>query len=98
MKKVLIPLVSVALIVTGAVGCAGRPAARTSPRAAAAAQTAIPRDALSNLHHPLATKSAEAQRRFDEGLTLCYAFNHDEAIRSFKKALAADPNLAMAHW
>ena len=26
------------------------------------------------------------------------AFNHDEAVRSFEKALKADANLAMAHW
>ena len=96
MKKVLVSLVSVGLIVTGAVGCSGRSAAMSTPRASA--QTVIPRDALSNLHHPVATKNVEAQRHFDDGLTLCYAFNHDEAIRSFKKAIAADPNLAMAHW
>jgi tetratricopeptide (TPR) repeat protein len=98
MNKFLIPLVSVALIVTGAAGCSGRSAATATANSPRAAQTVIPRDALSNLHHPVATKNAEAQRQFDDGLTLCYAFNHDEAIRSFKKALAADPNLAMAHW
>jgi Tfp pilus assembly protein PilF len=31
-------------------------------------------------------------------MTLVFAFNHDEAIRSFEKALKADENLAMAHW
>ncbi|MEO6437382.1 MAG: hypothetical protein ABIP55_16685, partial [Tepidisphaeraceae bacterium] len=55
-------------------------------------------EALSNLHHPVSTKNADAQRHFDDGLALCYAFNHDQAIRSFEKALKADANLAMAHW
>src|SRR5690349_21109548 len=53
---------------------------------------------LSNLHHRVNTTNAAAQQHFDDGLTLCYAFNHDEAIRSFEKALTADPKLAMAHW
>ena len=53
---------------------------------------------LSELHHPVTTTSEAAQRHFDNGVTLIWAFNHDEAVRSFEKALAADPNLAMAHW
>src|SRR5262249_38722938 len=31
-------------------------------------------------------------------LTFVYAFNHEEAIRSFRKASELDPDLAMAHW
>lgn len=53
---------------------------------------------LGEHHHPVSTTNAEAQRFFDQGLTLVYAFNHDEAIRSFKRAAELDPNLAMAHW
>lgn len=49
-------------------------------------------------HHAVSTSSVEAQRLFDQGLALCFAFNHDEAIRSFERAAAADPKLAMAHW
>ncbi|HEX9917757.1 MAG TPA: hypothetical protein VGA87_01250, partial [Pyrinomonadaceae bacterium] len=30
-------------------------------------------------HHPISTANAEAQRFFDQGLVLVYAFNHDEA-------------------
>lgn len=55
-------------------------------------------DKLSELHHPVTTRSAEAQRHFNNGVTLIWAFNHDEAVRSFEKALKADENLAMAHW
>ena len=54
-------------------------------------------DKLSELHHPVSTRSAEAQRHFNNGVTLIWAFNHDEAVRSFEKALKADENLAMAH-
>jgi tetratricopeptide (TPR) repeat protein len=55
-------------------------------------------DDLGNLHHEITTSSPDAQRYFDQGLTLSYAFNHAEAIRSFKQALAIDPDCAMCYW
>lgn len=36
-------------------------------------------DGLGNLHHPVTTKNPAAQKYFDQGLRLIYAFNHDEA-------------------
>jgi tetratricopeptide (TPR) repeat protein len=39
-----------------------------------------------------------AQHYFDQGLTLVYAFNHDEAARSFAYAAKLDPKCAMAYW
>src|ERR1700694_4948808 len=53
---------------------------------------------LGNLHHPVSAKNAEAQEFFDQGLRLIYAFNHDEAARSFRKAAELDPKLAIAYW
>src|SRR5688572_25453904 len=53
---------------------------------------------LGDLHHPVSTTNAMAQRFFDQGLTFIFGFNHDAAIRSFKRSLEYDPNLAMAHW
>src|SRR5262249_33079352 len=53
---------------------------------------------LGNHHHPVSTKDAMAQRFFDQGLTYIFAFNHDEATRSFKRAAELDPKLAMAQW
>ncbi len=53
---------------------------------------------LGDLHHPVSTKNASAQEFFDQGLRLIYAFNHDEAARSFQKASELDPKLAMAYW
>jgi tetratricopeptide (TPR) repeat protein len=49
-------------------------------------------------HRPVTTRNAEAQKFFDQGLTLIYAFNHEEAIRAFKRAAELDPQMAMAHW
>ncbi|MBP6382509.1 MAG: hypothetical protein KA321_07455, partial [Pseudomonadales bacterium] len=46
----------------------------------------------------VSTASPEAQRYFDQGLAFMYAFNHDEAIRSFTRAAELDPDCAMAHW
>jgi tetratricopeptide (TPR) repeat protein len=53
---------------------------------------------LGDWHHPVSTKNKEAQEFFDQGLRLIYAFNHDEAARSFHKAAELDPSLAMAYW
>src|SRR5262249_5937923 len=55
-------------------------------------------DNLGLHHHPVSTESKDAQRYFDQGLTLCFAFNHPEAIRSFQEAVRLDPRCAMAHW
>ncbi len=44
------------------------------------------------------TSSPEAQLWFDRGLIWTYAYNHEEAIVCFRKALEADPDCAMAHW
>src|SRR5437763_284445 len=53
---------------------------------------------LGDLHHPVSSKNSEAQQFFDQGLRLIYAFNHDEAARSFQHAGELDPKLAMAWW
>lgn len=53
---------------------------------------------LGTLHHPITTRSKEAQRYFDQGLRLVYAFNHEEAIRAFEEAARLDPSAAMAYW
>ncbi len=50
------------------------------------------------IYHPVTTSKPEAQRYFDQGLTLVYGFNHDAAYWSFQKAAKVDPELAMAYW
>ncbi len=55
-------------------------------------------DNLGTHHHAVTTHSPLAQRYFDQGLRLIYAFNHDEAVRAFKEAARLDPNCAMAYW
>lgn len=53
---------------------------------------------LGQHHHAISTKNPEAQRFFDQGLTLVFAFNHEEAARSFRRASELDPQSAMAFW
>src|SRR5437763_14924347 len=67
------------------------PAAKAKP--AAALMTGY-----GNWHRPVSTKNAQAQAFFDQGLRQIYAFNHDEAARSFQRAGELDPKLAMAFW
>jgi tetratricopeptide (TPR) repeat protein len=49
-------------------------------------------------HHEITTSSARAQAYFDQGLRLTYAFNHGEAIRSFREAARLDSTCAMCAW
>lgn len=53
---------------------------------------------LGTLHVPVTTKSADAQRYFDQGMRLVYGFNHAEAVRSFREAARIDPGCAMTYW
>ncbi|NOS80771.1 MAG: hypothetical protein E8D46_09305 [Nitrospira sp.] len=55
-------------------------------------------DNLGSLHHPITTTSEQAQQYFDQGLRLVYAFNDEEAIRSFEAAAHLDPQAAMPYW
>jgi hypothetical protein len=50
---------------------------------------------LGSHHHTIATSNPEAQRFFDQGFVLVFAFNHEEAVRSFQRAAALDPMAAM---
>ncbi|SHK66378.1 Tetratricopeptide repeat-containing protein [Shimia gijangensis] len=53
---------------------------------------------LGTYSRTVSTTSRKAQKWFDRGLAWTYAYNHEEAIECFRKALSADSNCAMAHW
>jgi tetratricopeptide (TPR) repeat protein len=53
---------------------------------------------LGKLHYPITTSIPLAQQYFDQGLRLVFAFNHEEAINSFREAARLDPQAAMPHW
>jgi tetratricopeptide (TPR) repeat protein len=53
---------------------------------------------LGQHHHVISTKSSEAQRFFDQGLTLVFGFNHEEAARAFRRAAELDSQSVMPFW
>ncbi|HSM07409.1 MAG TPA: hypothetical protein VLA33_00145 [Gemmatimonadota bacterium] len=55
-------------------------------------------DDLGDHHYDITTDIPNAQRYFDQGLRLYYAFNHQEAIRAFREAQRLDPNCTMCFW
>ena len=53
---------------------------------------------LGSYSYRITTGSSDAQRWFDQGLRLVYAFNHQEAQRAFREAARLDPGCAMCYW
>ncbi len=53
---------------------------------------------LGDFHREVTAKNPAAQTWFDRGLAMCYAFNHEEAVRCFERALVEEPGMAMAFW
>jgi len=79
----------VGLLTTVAIaGCAGPRASGSFPL--------LPE--LSGQHLTVSARSAAAQHYFDQGLTLYWSFDHEEARRSFTRASELDPGCAMAYW
>jgi tetratricopeptide (TPR) repeat protein len=86
--------VSISLLVFCLLGCA----VAQDHAAHGQAKPATLMSGVGDLHHPVSTKNPQAQEFFDQGLRLIYAFNHDEAERSFQHAAELDPTLGMAYW
>jgi tetratricopeptide (TPR) repeat protein len=55
-------------------------------------------DDLGSWHHAVRTASPEAQKYFDQGLRLMFAFNHEEGIKAFQQAAVIDPRCSMCLW
>ncbi len=53
---------------------------------------------LGNWRRKITTRSPQAQRYFDQGLQLAYAFDREAAQRSFEEAARLDPDCAMCYW
>jgi tetratricopeptide (TPR) repeat protein len=53
---------------------------------------------LGRYSYRVSTTSADAQKWFDQGLRLVYAFNHAEAQRAFREAVRLDAGCAMCYW
>ena len=55
-------------------------------------------EALGPLTRPVTTISARAQKFFDQGVQMMYAFTPLRAARSFRQAQREDPDCAMCYW
>ena len=53
---------------------------------------------LGDFHRSVTTSSPLAQQYFDQGMRFLWAFNHDEATRSFARAAELDPACATCYW
>jgi tetratricopeptide (TPR) repeat protein len=98
--RTLVALTSSILLATAS--CAGTSSGReiaSSPAPEGTAKSS-PRlfGNLGKWRRDVTTKSPEAQRWFDQALSLTFGFNHDEAIRSYQEAARLDPLCAMAWW
>ncbi len=55
-------------------------------------------DGMGSHHHYITRSNPGAQRYFNQGLIIDFAFNHAESVRSFRAAQRLDPNCAMCYW
>ena len=55
-------------------------------------------EVVGEFHYPISSSSQLAQRYFDQGFQLMYAFGKTEAVRSFRAAWQADPDCAICYW
>ena len=90
-------LVAMAL---GLVSCGGSGSSQTQAPASPhkARTTAGLAPDLGTHHHKITTSNPEAQKAFDRGLILAFAFSHGTAEKAFRQAAELDPQCAMAWW
>ena len=105
MKHQSLVLLAVLAVVFGLTACS-REEKPAEPQAAAteatpdlATRAGAPLfDGMGNHTHPVTTSDPDAQRYFDQGLVIDFAFNHAESARSFRAAQTLDPGCAMCFW
>lgn len=95
-KRVQVSL-GAALLLVAIVAVGYQASLPPDPDEAAAAAVPLFTD-LGTYHRPISTTNETAQRYFDQGLRLTYAFNHGEAIRAFEEAIRQDSTCAICHW
>lgn len=92
-----LPILTAALLLAPAGAEAAQESSAPQIQATGAVQVPLYQD-LGTHHDPITTSLPVAQRHFDQGLRLYYAFNHQEAIRSFEEGARLDPDCAMCYW
>lgn len=75
------------------------PQSAVSPNTDLASRAGAPLfEGMGKHHHVITTSDPDAQRYFDQGLIIDFAFNHAESARSFRAAQKLDPGCAMCYW
>ena len=101
-RVAILMMVSILLFAFGCSRTADAPGESAAPadaRAELVAKAGAPLfDGMGSHHHEITTADPDAQRYFDQGLIIDFAFNHAESVRSFKAAQRLDPNCAMCYW
>ena len=55
-------------------------------------------DGMGSYERKISTSDPDAQKYFNQGMVLAFAFNHAESVRSFRAAQTLDPTCAMCFW
>lgn len=98
LKKIVIGAVAAGLMTSGANSQVWDPVSLNADPKTADGPLSPKLDGLGNYKFAVTTTNPESQYFFDQGFRLWVAFNHSEAMRSFKEAIRLDPNNAMAYW
>lgn len=98
LKKIVIGAVAMGLMTSTANSQVWDPVALNADPKTADGPLSPKLDGLGNYKFAVTTTNPESQYFFDQGFRLWVAFNHSEAMRSFKEAIRLDPNNAMAYW
>ena len=88
----LMPVIAAMLWLSGSTGQA------QNVRGAGAEKPPALLSGLGSHTHAISTQDPDAQKFFDQGLTLLIAFNRYEALRSFQRAAELDPGQADARY
>ncbi|MFL5577598.1 MAG: tetratricopeptide repeat protein [Gemmatimonadaceae bacterium] len=96
LRRALPAALAVPALVLAAPGAAQEHQHHAPPPRAGGAPALL--EGLGSHHHAITTSGPLAQRWFDQGLSLAYAFNHAEARSSFLEAARLDPECAMCQW
>lgn len=86
------------LLMTAALAAAQAPQAPAHTMATPDARPVTLVPGIQGVHFAISTRRDEAQKFFDQGLAFIYAFNHEEAVRSFRRAAEVDPASPMPWW
>lgn len=95
-------LLAISITLTACSGDATPPASEAATDEALQALTARAGaplfEGMGDHTHAITTADPDAQRYFNQGLVIDFAFNHAESVRSFKAAQTLDSTCAMCYW